>query len=79
MDYKLKLFEEEKDKEEYYEKKENQEKKVIEQLETNGMVSRNWALKNYISRLGAIMCDLKEWYEFDTKHKDGDYLYILTN
>jgi len=38
----------------------SQTEKVIEQLKENGFVSRNWALQNYISRLGAIICNLKK-------------------
>lgn len=38
--------------------KKTQESLVIEQLKENGFVTRNWALQNYISRLGAIICDL---------------------
>ena len=30
-------------------------KQVIEQIELTGCVSRNWALRNFISRLGAII------------------------
>ena len=33
---------------------------VVKQLKENGQVSRNEALKNYISRLGAIVCSLKK-------------------
>jgi len=38
----------------------SQEQKVKEQLKENGYVSRNWALRNYISRLGAIIFNLKQ-------------------
>ena len=40
--------------------KPSQKQQVIRQLKENGEVSRNWALSNYISRLGAIIFDLKE-------------------
>lgn len=44
----------------------SQEKKVIDQLNKQGFVSRNWALENYMSRLGAIICDLKKkGFKFD--------------
>ena len=33
---------------------------VVKQLKENGQVSRNEALKHYISRLGAIVCSLKK-------------------
>lgn len=61
-----------------------QEKIVIRKLLEDGYVSRNWALQNYISRLGAIMADLKakDWH-FEGKFvkKDGgkDYIYKLTD
>lgn len=46
---------------------------VVEQLQATGTVSRNWALKNYISRLGAIIKSLVEvGYKFDSrKSKNG--------
>lgn len=37
-----------------------QEQIVINQLKQYGYVTRNWALQNYISRLGAIVCDLNK-------------------
>lgn len=55
---------------------------TIKQLLTYGKVSRNEALKNFISRLGAIICDLKA----DGFHIEGknvktaygkDYVYTL--
>ena len=33
---------------------------VVKQLRETGQVSRNWALRGYISRLGAIICDLNK-------------------
>ena len=68
---------EEKDIEEYHNKKETQKQMVIDQLETTGMVSRNWALSNYISRLGAIMCDLKDRYDYEGMNKGNDYIYVI--
>ena len=57
---------------------------TINQLEKYGFVTRNTALKNYISRLGAIICDLKKanWQikgEY-VKTKSGvDYKYTVIN
>lgn len=34
-------------------------KKIVQQLTENGKVSRNWALKNYITRLSARILDLR--------------------
>ena len=33
---------------------------VVSELKTKGKVSRNEALKNYISRLGSIICNLNK-------------------
>lgn len=46
---------------------------VIEKLLKDGEISRNYALKNYISRLGAIIKSLVEvGYKFDSrKSKNG--------
>ena len=56
-----------------------QKQRVIQQLES-GSCSRNWALLNYISRLGAIICELNKegWViEGGFKHyQEGmDYIY----
>jgi hypothetical protein len=61
----------------------NQEQFVIRQLRETGQISRNFCLDNYISRLGAIICDLKkEGYEFESgfvKTPNGkDYVYKMT-
>lgn len=58
----------------------NQKRFVLNQLITKGQVSRNTCLANFISRLGAIMCVLKEdglKYEGSyVKEKRGnDYVY----
>lgn len=37
-----------------------QEQKVIRQLQETGRVSRNWALQNFITRLSAIILNLKK-------------------
>jgi hypothetical protein len=59
-----------------------QTQRIIEQLEYKGFVTRNWALSQYISRLGALIYDLrKEGWEFTqeyTKTPYGkDYTYTL--
>ena len=55
----------------------NQREWVMNELEFNGEVSRNTALKNYISRLSAIInCLKKEGYKFETEHRKGDFVYI---
>lgn len=61
---------------------EKQREWVLEQLLKNGYVTRNQCLNNYISRLGAIICDLKkEGYDFTSGYvKTGygkDYRYDL--
>jgi len=59
---------------------------IIHQLETKGFVTRNFALKYYISRLGAIIYDLKqEGWEIDGLYNKDliyptsktDYVYRL--
>lgn len=59
-----------------------QEKMVIDQLKANGYVSRNWALQNYISRLGAIVYSLKKdgWNivgEYKHYENGKDFIYRL--
>jgi len=61
---------------------ESQKNWVKTQLELNGKITRNKCLRNFISRLGAIICDLKkEGYQFETfyeKTENGkDYVYKL--
>lgn len=47
---------------------------VIKQLLENGKISRNDCLKNYITRLGAIINRLnKEGWEIEGGYKKGDY------
>lgn len=50
---------------------------IIEKLLKDGEISRNYALKNYISRLGAwINILVSEGWKFDShKSKDGDVIY----
>ena len=55
---------------------------VIRQLRAYGEVSRNGALQNFISRLGAIINDLKkEGWEFGTHYREEkgkkDFIYKL--
>lgn len=57
---------------------------VIEQLIVNGFITRNFCLRNYISRLGAIICDLrKKGFRFNPEYIDSyngkDYIYRLEN
>lgn len=59
--------------------KKSQEKWVVEQLEKRGHVSRNQALRKYISRLAAHIGRLKAvGYEFTTQKVKNDYKYVLT-
>ena len=53
---------------------------VLSQLETNGEISRNQCLANFISRLGAIVLVLKnEGWELEGEWRGGDYVYKLLN
>lgn len=63
---------------------ETQKKFVIDELKRCGSVSRNYCLRNYITRLGAIICQLNKegwnlkgkYVEYETnqeKHKDFVY------
>ena len=53
---------------------------VKTQLEKYGEVSRNQALQNFISRLGAIVNRLKnEGYDFKTEWRGNDYVYKLSS
>jgi len=59
-----------------------QEAFVISELEKWGEISRNTCLKNFITRLGAIVCDLKEqgWVlegEYRKTEHGKDYVYRL--
>ena len=52
---------------------------VKEQLALHGEISRNWCLRNYISRLSSIIQKLEEQgYTFNPHSRDGDYVYSLT-
>ena len=64
-----------------------QEQWIIEQLKNNGYITRNQCLRNYISRLGARIADLKsKGWVFNTENVKvekpngyigSDYKYIL--
>lgn len=64
-----------------------QKKWVAQELLKNGRISRNTALKNYVSRLGAIMAQLKDiGVQFNTKESEvltpwgdvgSDYVYEI--
>jgi len=62
-------------------KNNSQKQRIIGQLQKYGFITRNACLKNYISRLGAIIFDLKqEGYEFEAKDmENGDYIYKWIN
>lgn len=50
--------------------------RVESQLEQYGQISRNACLRNYISRLSAIIYTLqKQGWVFETKEVGGDYIY----
>lgn len=62
--------------------KKTQEQWVKERLRSTGEVSRNGALQNYISRLGAIICNLnKEGWNisgaFSKTENSKDFVYTL--
>ena len=54
---------------------------VLNELQTQGFVSRNWCLAHRISRLGAIVCKLKDkGFALQAKRgerRSDDYKYIL--
>ena len=63
-------------------KNKTQTETVEEQLLTHGHVTRNWALRRYISRLSAIIYDLREagWKiegEYVETKNGRDYKYKL--
>lgn len=58
--------------------KKSQKERIEKRLYQVGKITRNECLRNYISRLGAIICVLKEeGWEFETKNVKGDYVYIV--
>jgi hypothetical protein len=57
-------------------KKQTQILFTLKQLLKKGQISRNLCLKNFFSRLGARMCDLKkEGLIYTTERFEGDYIY----
>lgn len=59
-------------------KNQTQRQRVERRLLDVGQISRNECLRNYISRLGAIICDMtKDGWQFETKNVNGDYVYYL--
>jgi hypothetical protein len=58
----------------------SQRKWVEEQLKENGEITRNQCLKNYISRLGAIICDMKaDGWKIEPTRRGSDYVYTLVD
>ena len=54
--------------------KTTQRESVLEQLKSSGYISRNDCLKRFITRLGAIICDLnKEGWKLEGKFVKTDY------
>lgn len=63
---------------------ETQFKTVIRQLHKTGKVYRNWALQRYITRLSAIIFELKKggykfsaYYEISDDGYSKNYVYIM--
>lgn len=56
-----------------------QKERIVKRLLATGQISRNECLRNFISRLGAIICDLEaEGWEFDAKYNENrDYIYRI--
>lgn len=60
-------------------KDKTQRERVIKKLLADGEITRNQCLRVFISRLGAIICDLKkDGWDFETKNVKGDYVYKVT-
>ena len=56
--------------------KQSQKDRIVKRLLERGEVTRNEALRNFISRLSAIIQDLEEeGWEFKTENRKGDYVY----
>lgn len=54
----------------------NQKQFIINKLNKDGFITRNFALKNYISRLSAIILNLKnEGWKIEGRNDGGDYIY----
>lgn len=58
-----------------------QKQKVEEQLATYGYVTNFWAVKNYILRLGAIICDIRSELRASNSKNEiyGQYGSSITN
>lgn len=55
-----------------------QKQRVEKRLREMRIITRNECLRNYITRLSAIINDLKnEGWIFETEHFRGDYRYFL--
>lgn len=51
---------------------------VEEKIRANGEITRNEALQNYISRLGAIVCNMRQdGWNIDSFNRGGNYVYKL--
>ena len=57
-------------------------------LRKQGRITRNYCLQNYVSRLGAIVCDMRrDGWDFDVKYipvktpfgEGKDYEYVVVN
>jgi hypothetical protein len=60
--------------------KKTQLERVKFKLQRDGSISRNEAIRNYITRLSSIILRLKaEGYTFKSYDKGGDYVYELVN
>ncbi len=59
----------------------SQNEKVLHRMRDRGFVSRNWALKNFITRLAARIHDLrKRGYEIvPITGRGNDYMYHLVS
>jgi hypothetical protein len=58
--------------------KKSQLKRVEDRLKQCGEISRNDCIRNFITRLSAIIQVLEEkGYEFETFSRNGDYVYKL--
>ena len=61
-----------------FDMKQTQRQWVEKTLKENGKITRNFALQNFISRLGAIICDMKaDGWEIEATRNNGDYVYTL--
>lgn len=54
--------------------KPTQKERVIKKINRDGFITRNECLKNFLSRLGAIICDLqKDGWEFSAEYIKTPY------